>query len=368
MSEIDIAAIAIAIITGAISLISLYFTNKHNQNLADSEKRSQEAIQRASENHDTEMEQLKSVLGLRKDEKDAIRNYEYQARERLYLEFEPLSFQLVELSELAMRRIRALAREAKEGHLELKGNLYTKKSQHMANAIYRLLVPLAAFRLMQRQLTFIDISLDHSVNLRYNLAKILYYSFTHDSRLAVKCPLTSNYSPMSGTEEQRRKYPAVYLKQGIYHQTLVDTMADELIYEKSSDKDKPWRIKTFHEFEESYRNLGQRIFDPLESLLEGFHPKNKPVLWLILLLQLHIYQALINFHKDKAKENNTDLRSDSPYTAISQKMFSIMDGHHEDIDWRQLSDKQTTDEEVWIEPLKAVKSYLQDNWTDLLQR
>jgi hypothetical protein len=50
-------------------------------------------------------------------EEKALRDYQYEARKRLYEEFEPLLFQFNELSESAFRRILAFVREAKEGNL-----------------------------------------------------------------------------------------------------------------------------------------------------------------------------------------------------------------------------------------------------------
>jgi hypothetical protein len=91
------------------------------------------------------MEKIKSEFELKKDEQAAIRNYEYEARQRLYKEFEPLLFLLVEHGESAYRRIYELARTAKQGNLEpgegwIKNNEYFKIS-----TIHRLLLPLAVF-------------------------------------------------------------------------------------------------------------------------------------------------------------------------------------------------------------------------------
>ena len=57
-----------------------------------------------------ELESLKADLAEKQAEKNARRDYLYEARKRLYQEYEPLLFQLVELSESALKRIYALAR------------------------------------------------------------------------------------------------------------------------------------------------------------------------------------------------------------------------------------------------------------------
>jgi hypothetical protein len=119
LTDLDITAIVVAIISlissMAVLIITYHLTSRN----------------------ESKLEKLRDEL-----------DYKSQARKRLYLEYEPLSFQLAELSELAMRRIKGLAREAREGHLELVEHWYTNDSgDDMVNAIYRLLAPLAVFRL-----------------------------------------------------------------------------------------------------------------------------------------------------------------------------------------------------------------------------
>jgi hypothetical protein len=189
LADLDITAIIVGIISlissAAIAIITYRLTSKNDTKL--------ECLRNENNN---KLEKLRSQLEMIQSEKKALIDYKNEAQKRLYLEFEPLSFQLVELSEHAMRRIRGLAREAREGHMGLKENWYADDtSVHMINAIYRLLAPLAVFRLMQRKLTYVDLTLDKSVNLRYKLAKVLYYSFTHDQKTAGKClcPIIQNY-------------------------------------------------------------------------------------------------------------------------------------------------------------------------------
>src|SRR4051812_22844570 len=79
----------------------------------------------------TEIEILKNELAQRKSENDARREYEFEARKRLYQEYEPLLFQLMEAADNAIHRIQSLARTARHGNLNDTGwlsqfNYYTK--------------------------------------------------------------------------------------------------------------------------------------------------------------------------------------------------------------------------------------------------
>ena len=119
-------------------------------------------------------------------EEKALRDYQYEARKRLYEEFEPLLFQFNELSESALRRILAFVREAKEGNLV--PWLSSIDGYYMKNTIYRLLAPLAVFRLMQNRLTLFDLNLDTCIKVQYLLIKALYHTFSNDFKLAKSEP------------------------------------------------------------------------------------------------------------------------------------------------------------------------------------
>src|SRR6476646_9020062 len=64
-----------------------------------------------------ELERLKSSLSAENDAAKAKRDYEYEARKRLYAELYPLSFQLHEAARGAHNRIISLARAARGGWL-----------------------------------------------------------------------------------------------------------------------------------------------------------------------------------------------------------------------------------------------------------
>ncbi|HEX5978971.1 MAG TPA: hypothetical protein VFY68_16935 [Nitrososphaeraceae archaeon] len=307
-----------------------------------------------------EIEILKSNLAEEKSEKDAWRAYKHKALEHLYERFEPQSFQLIELSEIAIRRIRGFGRETNDRRglkSNEKSHLSDINSYTMANAIYRLLAPLAAFRLMQRSLTFTDLLLDQSVNYRYKLAKVLYYSFTHDSRLAKSHP-SRDYDPRRPfhpswiQKDEEKENSKKYVEQGIYYQSRVDTMADALI---DNSESKP-KIITFNDFQLRYCN-GTLLepFDIMGKLLLNFHPETKPVLWRILILQMYIYKAIKNIHLDREKAK--DIRfygEESLDNAIANVRFS---GEElEDLNWDSIESQ---------EHIKAVEKYLRDNWKEL---
>src|SRR5262249_28588645 len=72
----------------------------------------------ATRSNQRDVEELKAKLSETKAERDALRDYEYEARKRLYHECGPLMFQLLEQAEGAINRVRNLARAASQGNLE----------------------------------------------------------------------------------------------------------------------------------------------------------------------------------------------------------------------------------------------------------
>jgi hypothetical protein len=139
--------------------------------------------------YNRELEELKAKLDRSNvefgTENQARKDYEYEARKRLYQQCEPLLFQLVELSENALHRIYSLARTSRRG--ELGGNrgwLSDTHAYYLASTIYNLLAPLVIYRLIQRRLTLVDLTVDPHINSQYLLAKRLYISFTDDFEFA----------------------------------------------------------------------------------------------------------------------------------------------------------------------------------------
>jgi hypothetical protein len=135
-------AIISAIVAAIISVISLVITNKNN----------------------TKVEELRNKLAIEKDEEGACRDYEYEARKRLYQEFEPLLFLLLEYSESSLIRIYGLVESARNGKLNPNsesGWLETYGHGYYATStIYRLLLPMVIFKIMQQKLTMFDLDLE----------------------------------------------------------------------------------------------------------------------------------------------------------------------------------------------------------------
>lgn len=130
--------------------------------------------------NDERLKRLEQALNKKQTEDKARLDYEYEAKKRLYQEYEPLIFQMQESSESALNRIMNLARDSRNGYLRPGGWLSDMKSYYLRSTIYRIFAPMVLFKLMRARLTLFDLNLNSQFNNQYLLAKILYRTFAKD--------------------------------------------------------------------------------------------------------------------------------------------------------------------------------------------
>jgi hypothetical protein len=347
LSSLDVIIAAIALVSSVVTaVVSAIFTRKNEARLR----------------------YLENELAIKRAEQDARRDYEYEARKRLYQECEPILFQFSELSESAHRRIYALARNAKEGNLGPERYWLSTDHYFIRSTIYRLIAPMAAFKILQRRLTNIDLKLDQTINIQYMLGKILYYTFSSSQDLAQSEPMIPYDPDYIGAEsegltedekkELRIQHPEKYWLQGLKVGTL-DILAESLIL---VNKDAEPRIRSFGEFELEF--FGQR--DPITSpdnrfesfftLFSYFHPKTRPVLWRVLITQAYLYNAIRNIRNSEGLDlTNFD---------EVKKLFDI-EGTKLKCDWKQ--PYEIVSAEDFELAFKASENYLKNQLTNVIE-
>jgi hypothetical protein len=287
-----------------------------------------------------ELEFLRVRLGEQGKDRDARRDYQYEAHKRLYTECEPLLFQLAELAEHAYYRIYSLARTARLGSLP---DWLSYHDYYKSSTMYKLVAPLVVFRLIQQRLTFVDLSLDSHIANQYRLLKFLYLTFTDAFDLANIDPKIEYYPDADDWEILRKENPEKYWRQGMYLGVL-DTTIDALLEPKEK-----MRWKTYGEFESEFKDrksTTHTLFLTMADILHAFHPKGRPVFWRMLWTQSLIYKKILESQSSTdGAAKRVGLGSVSPKLPLGN------------LDWRQ-SREEASDDEVLIVPEKVAQMYL----------
>jgi hypothetical protein len=264
-----------------------------------------------------DLERFKKKLDEQAAERDARRDYEYDARKRLYSEVEPLLFQLYESLEEAHYRVRSLARTSRSGNLgEGAASWVDGPGYYLHSTMYKLILPVVHFRLMQRRVTFVDLNLDESIQLRYQLLKLYSRSFTDDFVLAAIAPQL-RYAPNNEpSSTMRASEPAIYVRQALVLGDL-ENVADALLVQQP---DKPARAMSFSDFDQliTTKLSSNESVKELRSLLTGFSPKARPVLARLLVAQACMAQLILSTFDQKTKTSQLEGRLSEIVSAIEK--------------------------------------------------
>jgi len=247
----------------------------------------QSKLQTAQAEVQREITRLKATLDNESAAASARRSYEFDARKRLYADVEPLLFQIYEGLEEAHYRVLSLARTDRAGHLRDGDNWLGGRGYYLASTSYKLVLPAAHFRLLQRRMTFFDFGLDPQIDLRYLLLKTYVRSFTDDFDFAKAAGL--DYDPNHRDWRKLREGdPARYERQAVLLGTL-EKIADKMIVSEGEKQ----RAMSFGEFEALLNPIEPSIQEAV-GLFQGFSPTRKPVLAHLLIAQACLARLILS--------------------------------------------------------------------------
>jgi len=231
---------------------------------------------------DIRIAQIQSRLADEREGRSAQRDYEYDARKRLYTELQPLLFQIMERAKQALDRIQgSFVEGSRNGSVKQPGRLgrgWENDSYHMLATVWDLFVPLALVRCVQRKLTGVDLTVDPVIRWQYSLARESYDVWTRGS-LAEEPPRIQSRD----AEPPDRQH---LLSGHLEH--LVDVMLTD---DDGSERDLPISFATF-QTRFSSDDLAE-VFEHATYPLTDAHLGEKRLLWRILAVQAHLYAALI---------------------------------------------------------------------------
>jgi hypothetical protein len=251
----------------------------------------------------TQIEAFKAGLADDLAARNARRDYEYDARKRLYAQVEPLLFQLFEAAETAFNAVASLARTQRDrnlpGWLTLGGNDY-----YIRSIIHRLFLPLANYRLIQRSMTLIDLTLDPSIRLRYALLKESYLIWTDDFGLAHLAPSLPYDPNVSDWARARAGNSATFWRQGLVIGNL-DRLLDAMIVDDGPSR----RPMNFGEWEAAITTKPEvrQVYEIVQDIFLKFEFGSRPVLSRLLISYACMMHTLMTVYNSTAENPNPDL-------------------------------------------------------------
>jgi hypothetical protein len=228
-----------------------------------------------------DLENLRDQIAASASERNARVAYEFEARKKLYSESGPAMFQFFENSSYMINRIKNIARASRDGQLPT----WLDGSDHyyLHSTIHSFLAPLASIYILRERLTLLDLSLDEAIERNYEIGKSINRSFNRDFYFAQASPVI-RYQP---DDDKRSESNSVV--QGVYSGNIQRAVAALVATEDNAKF-----VKSFSEFSAELQKPGsatEQAVDPFITLLKGFSPIGRPVLWRILICQLFLYRA-----------------------------------------------------------------------------
>jgi hypothetical protein len=334
----------VALISALLSALAIFWTARNARKQRDHETQ----LRKKQEEFEQDLELLRGRLREVEAERDARRDYEYEARKRLYSEIQPLLFQLQELSESAYRWVMSLARTAQQDQLS-----WLSKGYFLSTTLYRFTAPLAVFRLIHRRLTMVDFSVDQHIRVQYNIAKQMYLSVSDGFSIANaggEHRIVYDPHEVRRLRGPRRRITSIHTQQHLFRGHL-DMIADALVVREPEGP----RCMTYGEFETQFKNRKSGVYDAIGALADGFSefkPRSQPVVWRMLIIQMYFHKALLHTF-EHIFEETTALRS--PADLLSQEERKKLDWRREDG-----SESHVPNEEVLVWPFEAAEEYVED--------
>lgn len=243
-----------------------------------------------------DLKRLEVELATAKAVTDARTEYEWGARQKLFEQLEPVIFQTGEVMEAAVTRIRNLAGSHRRGRLGAGPESWMDRADgdagyYLATTAFRVLRPVACFRLMNEKMTRVDLSLEPDLQGIFLLAKLYRDLLTAPFILCRQAPaLAYDYvhpepgKPYQVAEEARHYIQHLYTDQ---LDAAVDALTD-------ADRDGHTILRRYGGLA-ALLEAGQAMpFRSALLLFRRFSPPARPVLWRVLLAMALVGKVMLD--------------------------------------------------------------------------
>lgn len=329
-----ITAVGTSLVSTLWSMRSLKTSHDHQAALRTSDAQLQRSLQEATaelqrraEASSRELEQLRSTLQLERDAAGSRRSYELEGLQRLYEQYEPLRFQLMEAALHAGWRVQSLARSARLGDIRPDGSgwMADPAGYYLAITVYELMLPSVLYRILRKRLTFVDFSLDARIEQEYRLARSYALGLSNDFSLAMADDAPLPYEPgVSDWQQRRQADPARHWRQGLSI-GILDSFLEQMSQPGPDGTPEPLSFGAFYDRVRGRRSPSGGDSDPLREqyaivadVFQGLHPTTRPVLWRVLLYQVVLAHAY--FRSWQASRGGDDAQTTHPIPDLPEAL------------------------------------------------
>jgi hypothetical protein len=285
--------IVVALVAGCVSLVvttlGLIFNPLAQRRLQQQKAAIDAELAQAKLGYDRQLADLKARLDDGVAERKAQRDYEYDARKKLYAQIEPMLLQLGFAAENCFDRVANLALITGKGFLDPGPASWLVPNQeghrhYLDSTLYRLLLPLGFFELVRAKATQLDFKLEPRLDALFRVMRQQYRLWAAEFAFAGAAPKLP-YTPYGPDADAGiTSDPKRYRRQGVAL-GRVDKIAAAMLVPGEGGTLRPRRLG---EFETEWASEKGALVDAARAfyaLFEGFRPDLMPVFWRILCAQ-----------------------------------------------------------------------------------
>jgi len=292
--------IVVALVAGCVSLVvttlGLIFNPLAQRRLQQQKAAIDADLAEAKLGYDRQLADLKARLDDGLAERKAQRDYEYEARKKLYAQIEPLMLQVGFAAENCFDRVANLALITGKGFLDPGPASWLVPNQeghrhYLDSTLYRLLLPLGYFELVRAKATQLDFKLEPRLDSLFRVMRQQYRLWAAEFSFAGAEPRLA-YTPYAPDADAGvAADPKRFRRQGVALGRVDKAAAAMLVVGDGG----VLRARRLGEFETEWASQQGAMADasrPFYALFDGFRPDLMPVLWRILCAQACLAYAI----------------------------------------------------------------------------